>query len=211
MGACTGGFIAKKEGTSEYGFLTAGHCFILEGGSGDTWRHGGTAIGPSLQNTWRNGAAADAGYIRILSSSLPSSKNQFISRPTDIVRSLTAVEGSAQQLVGESVCRTGRTSGQTCGTIVVRNVTRQSCLPTGACRDIANQMEVSFDSSGGDSGGPVYWIERGYGIHVHSQADAPGAHGWYSTLGFASAQYWTDWGVRYKFCLNAACTVTSPS
>ena len=73
-------------------------------------------------------------------------------------------------------------------------------------------MEVNFDSSAADSGGPYYWIERGYGLHVHSNIDGTiNAHGWYSTLGDASSQYWAKFGIRYRFCLDIGCTTVYPA
>lgn len=208
-GTCTAAFLAKRDGSSIYAAVTAGHCLAVHGGYGKAWTHSSVNM-TSRNNTWTDGSIADVGILDITSADVPIDKNDFLSVPPTDIRNLTSVEASVNRHVAESVCRTGITSGKDCGTIFAENVERDSCVPGWGCMSIRETMEVNFDSTKGDSGGPYYWIERGYGIHVDSQADSSSAHGWYSTLGDASSQYWARFGVTYRFCLNAGCTVLYP-
>lgn len=211
---CTSGFIVKRPGTSIYGILTAGHCIEINGGSGQTFKHGTTTIytvGTSRSETWAIGADADAGIIDLTSGAVPTPKNPFHAGG-GLIRTLASVGSHAAQGVGLFVCRSGLgTGGQTCGNVVYKNVTRPSCVGTD-CRNIDYQFEVDFDSTGGDSGGPIYANNTGYGIHVHSDKDtAANPHGWYSSLEFARSEYYTySGGVNYNFCVLSDCSVGWP-
>ncbi len=85
--------------------------------------------------------------------------------------------GTAAPVVGQPVCRSGRTSAWSCGTIdevgiyVVQGI-------TSAPADLrAFNGFLSFDvqSSGGDSGGP--WVSGNYAVGTHSAGDTPDANG----------------------------------
>lgn len=219
--SCTSGYVAKRSDTGELALVTAGHC-IYVGGTGN-WAHDSSThtVGPTAGHTWVANADADVAFIRMTVSALPSVKNQVL-RFDEGIYALTAVADTTAQLVGGAVCRTGYGTklqggnGRTCGTIVAANVSRPSCIGT-TCRTIDHTWEVSFDSTGGDSGGPVYagvtdpGYGTGYGTHVHSDPDGtPGAHGWYSPLGWGKAEFFNRFGVLYRYCLNTSCTVTGP-
>ena len=219
--SCTSGYVAKRSDTGELALVTAGHC-IYVGGTGN-WAHDISThtIGPTTGHTWVTGADADVAFIRMTVSAPPSVKNQVL-RFDEGIYSLTAVADTTAQLVGGAVCRTGYGTklqggnGRTCGTIVAANVSKPSCVGT-TCRTIDHTWEVSFDSTSGDSGGPVYagvtdpGYGTGYGTHVHSDPDGtPGAHGWYSPLGWGQAEFFNRFGVLYRYCLNSSCTVTGP-
>jgi hypothetical protein len=73
-------------------------------------------------------------------------------------------------------------------------------------------VEVDFDSTGGDSGGPVVAPitsssnKIALGTHVHSDADGtPGAHGWYSPIDVGEYLYRSMHGTGYLVCTTAAC------
>lgn len=211
---CTSGFIVRRAGTSTYAVLTAGHCLAVQGGANQRFRHGDAAVynvGDSKSNTWFNGADADAGIIDILSTTVPSPKNSFHAGGGTI-RSLNAVKSHASQVVGLFVCRSGLGTGaQTCGHIFAVNVTRNSEVTGVGVRSIQFQVEVDFDSKGGDSGGPMYASNTGFGIHVDSQRpDGVGKHGWYSTLEFARREYFNVSGLSYNFCLTSDCSLQWP-
>lgn len=206
-GACTSAYIGKRTGTGQFVIVTAGHCLAVHGGSGQEWHHASgadlTRIGQAQQNTWVSGANADVGLIGIFTFSLPATKNQFLAAPGDI-RQLTSRISLGNQHPGDVACRTGLTSGRTCGSIFITNVDRQSCVGT-TCKTIHHMVEVDFDSTSGDSGAPYYFGSSGLGIHIHSDPDGPGAHGWYSPLDWAISEYQSRWGIPFTYCLTSAC------
>jgi hypothetical protein len=117
------------------------------------------------------------------------------------------------QKVGDAVCRMGATSGRTCGTLTVWSVRNKSCVAADSvCRWIDHTMEMSFDSTGGDSGGSVYQFSPtpgyviGYGTHVHSDVDGtPGANGWFSAIGDGYATHFEKYGWTYTVCTSSGC------
>lgn len=210
-GACTAGFLTKRASTGTFALLTAGHCFAAHGYSGKVWTHGGRDLGTSGANTWAAESPADAGFVN-LTAQVPSDRNNVLLTPSPYVEvSITSIDRTQRQ--GDPVCRNGITSGHGCGHIAAEVARKQSCLPSGACYWLTQQVLVDFDSRGGDSGGPYQWIAAGLGIHVHSDPDnAANPFGWYTRADVASDHFATRFGAsyRYKFCLNDACTVTYP-
>lgn len=206
---CTSGFISKNE-FGQIGLLTAGHC-IWAGGQG-TWRHAGQNIGTTTGYTFWNGADADAAFIYTNAAGAnPPTKNLYLTE-TDVTRALTSVIETANQHVGDVICRSGITSGKDCGTIAAANVSNPSCVNT-TCRTIDHTWEVNFDSTGGDSGGPYHvGITTGFGIHIHSDPDGtPNARGWYSPLGWVRTEFLSRFDVLWGQCLNAACSLSWPA
>jgi hypothetical protein len=79
---------------------------------------------------------------------------------------------------------------------------------------VLKTMEVDFDSTGGDSGGPLFYTVPGggttnriaLGTHVHSDPDGtPNAHGWYSPIDTGRDTYNALWGYSYTMCFTSAC------
>ena len=209
---CTSGFVAKSE-SGAYGLITAGHC-TYKGGPLN-WAHDSAAhtIGTTSGNTWLEGANADVAfiYMNYASNPPPTVKNYYLPQDGQI-NSLTQVVESADQLEGSVVCRTGVTWGRDCGTIFDANTDNESCINNNSvCRTIHHTWEVDFDSTGGDSGGPYnFGISTGYGTHVHSDPDGPGAHGWYSPLGWGRTAFFQQFGVFWSFCRSSNCTLVWP-
>lgn len=87
------------------------------------------------------------------------------------------VIGTAAPVVGMPVCRSGRTSAWSCGTIdevgiyVVQGVT---AAPTDL-RAFNGFLSFEVQSSGGDSGGP--WVSGNYAVGTHSAGDVPDPSG----------------------------------
>jgi hypothetical protein len=207
-GACTSGFMAKRLDITRYGLFTAGHCISVHGGFGTNWKHNGTIIGPARYQSWISNATGDAGVVTV--NSVPSTnRNYFFVSPNESLRGLTSVEDREAQYM--DVCRTGRTSGKDCGIIVQVDVTLPSCVGT-TCKNIQHQDEVDFDSTGGDSGGPVYYTFIGFGTHTHSDPDGdPDPHGWFTPLNWARYAYEVaSGGERYYFCLSSSCGTVYP-
>lgn len=123
--------------------------------------------------------------------------------------------GAAAPVVGQLVCRSGRTSAWSCGTIdevgiyVVQGV-------TAAPADLrAFNGFLSFDvqSSGGDSGGP--WLSGNYAVGTHSAGEAAPKPNDAPPVNFAVAATLQDSlavlpGYQLELFLNRP-TVTSPA
>ncbi|MET3175690.1 UNVERIFIED_ORG: streptogrisin C [Arthrobacter sp. UYCu721] len=179
------------------GVLTAGHC--ADDGAAATatvefpqWNRGGllgtfgfsqfggpgnsTVLNPlDLANPGNVGTdVAAIGSIRADLDPLPAASTW--NDPSQTGRDVKII-GAAAPVVGQPVCRSGRTSAWSCGTIdevgiyVVQGI-------TAAPADLrAFNGFLSFDvqSSGGDSGGP--WVSGNYAVGTHSAGDTPDAKG----------------------------------
>lgn len=86
---------------------------------------------------------------------------------------------------------------------------------TPQSRTIKKTIELDFDSTGGDSGGPVFsdlTESVGYGLHVHSDVDddpiPPGQdtrRSWYTPLDAARATLIDRRGVSITWCTTSTC------
>ncbi|WP_445153533.1 S1 family peptidase [Arthrobacter sp. Hor0625] len=103
-------------------------------------------------------------------------------------RSSVKIIGAAAPYQGQSVCRSGRTEGWSCGVVAETGIYVAAGRPTPgtACTDAggvplepctlrAFKGFLSYDvqSSGGDSGGP--WISGNYAVGTHSAGEPAGA------------------------------------
>jgi hypothetical protein len=79
-------------------------------------------------------------------------------------RVITGTKGRSSQAIGEYICKQGRTTGYTCGTL-----TSKTFLPSYVPSGSATFMYVSGGSvnlsEGGDSGGPWVKNKTAYGVH----------------------------------------------
>ncbi|MCO4276636.1 peptidase [Pseudarthrobacter sp. HLT3-5] len=216
------------------GVLTAGHC--ADDGAAATatvefpqWNRGGllgtfgfsqfggpgnsTVLNPlDLTNPGNVGTdVAAIGSIRADLDPLPAAStwNDPSQAGLDV-----KIIGAANPVVGQPVCRSGRTSAWSCGTIdevgiyVVQGI-------TSAPADLrAFNGFLSFDvqSSGGDSGGP--WVSGNYAVGTHSAGDTPDENGNF-VKNFAVAATLQDSlavlpGYQLELFLNKP-TVTSPA
>lgn len=207
---CTSGWVAKRTDTFALVLVTAGHCIEIGGGENTVWTHKTNSIGKAQKETWASGADGDVGLIGIYASSTPTTKNRLIAAMPNGVYSVTSVRTSYWQHQGDVVCRVGRTTGLSCGTITVEDVTNDSCVGS-TCRAIDHTWEVNFDSTGGDSGGPIYssridGTKVALGTHVHSDPDGtPGAHGWYTPIDWGQWAYNQLFGISYSICVTSSC------
>ncbi|MDQ0632700.1 streptogrisin C [Arthrobacter pascens] len=85
--------------------------------------------------------------------------------------------GTAQPVVGEPVCRSGRTSAWSCGIIdeVGIYVVHGRTADPADLRAFNGFLSFGVQSSGGDSGGP--WLSGNYAVGIHSAGDVPDANG----------------------------------
>jgi V8-like Glu-specific endopeptidase len=219
---CTSGFVVHPYDVDAWYVLTAGHCIANHGGYGQVWVHNSNRFGLARRETYTAGGTgtADIGLILIDSSetALMPSKNQ-IRRTNSTVTAVRAITGGS--IEGFQACRVGITSGHQCGQVTHYPATRLSEVTGYAPMTVNPVATYNFDSTGGDSGGPVffYWSAGGQsggtsgpeisalGTHVHSEPDGPTAdESWYSPIQTGSNAYeLQSGGFAYRPCLTAAC------
>ncbi|MFJ5698530.1 trypsin-like serine protease [Arthrobacter sp. NPDC093139] len=88
--------------------------------------------------------------------------------PANLVAASVPVIGTAAPMVGQAVCRSGRTEGWSCGTVdeVGIYVVRGPSGEPDDLRSFNGFLSTSVQSRGGDSGGP--WISGNYAVGTHS-------------------------------------------
>jgi hypothetical protein len=206
-GYCTSGFVVKRTDNGEIDLLTAGHCIQVLGGLNAVWNHNGDAFGTAGQETWdinvtRDG---DVGLIKIDSDEIPTTKNQVHTTGSTVK---TVSGWDAAQYVGDVTCRAGATSDLDCGEIHAVDVTRDSVVTGVGTMHVRHTNEVSFDSTGGDSGGPEFFYSGSaviaQGTHVHSDPN-PGVHGWFTPISWGRTTFTTLFGYYFNVCMYASC------
>ncbi len=156
--ACSLGFNAR-DGRGNVYVLTAGHCR-----DNDPW----------------SGWAGEIG-TQVLYASYPTNDYSRIRRtntiwvPTPKIAGLPSVLGKGVAAVGTTVCRSGRTSGVTCGTI---ESTNQTVVYSQYYGTVYGLTRTTAGASKGDSGGPFISSTRqaqgiasgggGYGADHHT-------------------------------------------
>ena len=160
--ACTIGFIAQDAETHTLYAVTAGHC-ISGSGVYAQWSHHGAVVGRAALNAFEDEPAIDAGAIEIPAASV---SDELYATGQDDIRPVTAFVPDEAQALGTEVCRSGGTSGWTCGHIVRRDV------PTRIeGKHVDHTWWTDFPSASGDSGSPVIDREgRLLGIAVATTA-----------------------------------------
>ncbi|MDR6227285.1 S1 family peptidase [Desmospora profundinema] len=168
-GICTSN-IAARSGSNYY-LISAAHC----GGIGTAFTQGGQSIGSvALRNYGNN---ADVLAIRIPAS---YATNWLYINSTR-QGSITSVQSTSGDRVGEAVCKSGRTTGVTCGQITSTNYTTR--FSDGAVH--YRQRQATFYAQPGDSGGPVYYGSQSKGIV--SAIDSRG-YSYYSHIGYGLSE-----------------------
>lgn len=207
---CTSGFVVKALNTGGIRLLTAGHCIDVNGGSGATWKHNGTRFGLAKDETWKVGVTrdGDVGLIDLDADEVPSTKNLMYRSGTTYK---TVAGWDSNQYVGDQSCRVGATWGLDCGEINAVNVTRDSTVPGVGTMTVRHTNQVSFDSTGGDSGGSMYFTSGAYviaqGTHVHSAKDGTAdAYGWFTPISWGKSTLEGLFGYDYVVCVNSSCS-----
>jgi streptogrisin B len=144
---CSLGFNAVSGST--YYFLTAGHCGSLV----STWYTNSghtTLIGPTVSFSFPGN---DYALVRYDNTSLSHPGGYTV----------------ADAFVGESVKRTGSTTGTHSGTVTALNVTvRYSGHPGGTVKGL---IQTTVCAEGGDSGGPLYDGSKALGLTSGGSGD----------------------------------------
>ncbi|GAA4207687.1 S1 family peptidase [Actinocatenispora rupis] len=148
---CSAGFMVRRGST--YSLLTAGHCTSGK----PAWSRRGHALGPSTRSYFPGN---DIGLVTI------SNPRYWQPKPAVVYRSGTRpVTGAGTVPVGATVCKSGRTSGTTCGTVQAVDVTVR--YQEGR---VTNLYQTNVCTRPGDSGGPLY-TGRSTGLGMVSGGD----------------------------------------
>jgi hypothetical protein len=140
---CSVGFNGTQGGQNV--IVTAGHCT----NGYPNWRAGNTAIGPTLN---ANFPTDDMGLIRN-NGAVPVAG---VSLWNGSIQSITSA-GNA--FVGQSICKSGRTTYLTCGAVTNVNVTvNYSAGP------VYGMIQTNANAGPGDSGGALFAGSSGLGI-----------------------------------------------
>ncbi|GAA0264038.1 S1 family peptidase [Cryptosporangium japonicum] len=144
-GRCSSAFNAT---TGQDAFIiTAGHCTAAI----DTWTDGQEVIGQSALTQFPGN---DYGVIRVDDAQAldpqPAVINQNQAQP---------ITGTDQVPVGSPVCKTGSTTGTTCGVVLAFDTT--VVYPEGAVQGL---IQTDVCSQPGDSGGSLFAGDQGQGI-----------------------------------------------
>lgn len=141
---CSAGFNVNKDGQNY--LLDAGHCTQ---GLPD-W----TGIGPSIDSRFPD---TDYGLIRNDSSDSSGTVDTYGAGTQQIAKA-----GSAG--VGESVCKSGRTTFVTCGTVSAVDQTVNYSDGLGGVQTVHGLIQTNVHCDHGDSGGPLYDGQTGLGM-----------------------------------------------
>ncbi|MDT5234624.1 MAG: hypothetical protein QOF47_611 [Mycobacterium sp.] len=138
---CSLGFNVRNS-AGQYSFLTAGHC----GNVASTWYANSahtTVLGTTAGSSFPGN---DYAIVRYTNTAVahPGTVDLYNGTSQDITSAGTAY-------VGESVCRSGGTTGVHCGTVTAINATVNYAEGT-----VTGLIKTNICSEGGDSGGALY-------------------------------------------------------
>jgi streptogrisin D len=144
---CSAGFNTRSGSGRNY-VLTAGHCTNL----GGTWRtSGGQTIGPVAASSFPGN---DFGAIRISDPAALDPRGGVL-----YFGAFRDITGASRVPVGSSACKTGSTTGTTCGTVQAYNVTVNYAEGT-----VFGLTRTNICTQPGDSGGPLFAGSLAQGI-----------------------------------------------
>jgi streptogrisin D len=144
---CSAGFNTRSGSGRNY-VLTAGHCANL----GGTWTtSGGQTIGPVAASSFPGN---DFGAIRISDPAALDPRGGVL-----YYGAFRDITGASRVPVGSSACKTGSTTGTTCGTVQAYNVTVNYAEGT-----VSGLTRTNICTQPGDSGGALYAGSLAQGI-----------------------------------------------
>lgn len=152
MTSCTSGFVFSSGGPNQ--LVLARHCmaqsyFYFDGSGPFATQYTGKRYDSKADLQWR----------RPLSH---SGHGSFFANSTTVARNQA---GQSHGLSNEAVCRRGKTTGYACGVLINTSYkpTYQGACPNGPC-DSTFALVTGAAVLGGDSGGPWFLGNYGYGI-----------------------------------------------
>jgi Alpha-lytic protease prodomain/Trypsin len=160
---CSAGFNTRSGSGRNY-VLTAGHCTDL----GGTWTtSSGQTIGPVAASSFPGN---DYGAIRISNPAALDPRGGVL-----YFGAFRDITGASRVPVGSSACKTGSTTGTTCGTVQAYNVTVNYLEGT-----VFGLTQTNICTQPGDSGGAMFAGSQAQGI------TSGGTRGGCSQSGFRS-------------------------
>ena len=174
---CTGSFSIKRNGGPELGVLTAGHC----PGTG-AYDGVANAFYPVYPYSLATTDVIPGGDFRWNHSKTMFTGMTYVGAPTQPRR---AFASSAHASTGSSICKYGRMTGYSCGTVRRLGLYAQATVPAadgGGTYRVGPMRGLDVHiTTGGDSGGPWFFNFVGYGVHYGA---VNGGSAW-STLPYA--------------------------
>jgi YD repeat-containing protein len=158
-------FRRMNTGAIRYFHVTAGHCG--EGYNvGQAWHQGGRKVGETVEDYFVTGYRVDGELIR---ATRQRTSTRIIAE--GFLRQLVRIQGMGppHERSGTVICKSGITTGVTCG-IILR--TRHTALIQGGVR-LYRQRLATYGSRGGDSGSIVYRRlpkRKAVAVGIHSGA-----------------------------------------
>jgi len=144
---CSAGFNTRSGSGRNY-VLTAGHCANL----GGTWTtSGGQTIGPVAASSFPGN---DFGAIRISNPAALDPRGGVLNGGA-----FQDITGASRVAVGTRACKTGSTTGTTCGTVQAYNVTVRYAEGT-----VYGLTRTNICTQPGDSGGAMFYNNLAQGI-----------------------------------------------
>jgi Alpha-lytic protease prodomain/Trypsin len=144
---CSAGFNTRA-GSGNLYVLTAGHCTNL----GGTWTtSSGQTIGPVAASSFPGN---DYGAIRISNPAALDPRGGVL-----YFGAFRDITGASRVPVGSSACKTGSTTGTTCGTVLAYNVTVNYAEGT-----VYGLTRTNICTQPGDSGGAMFAGSQAQGI-----------------------------------------------
>lgn len=169
---CSTGFNGRT-GSGPFTVATAGHCLLADGpapaGTINAYKVNqsaanqtgtkGSLIGPLDKASFAYGGGNDGGLIQATNSALKP-----LPRTSTWNGGTIAVRGMITATVGASICKSGRTTGWTCGKVLEVNYPQQIEGDTGTVT--VNSVATSMCMFHGDSGGAA--MIGGYAVGINS-------------------------------------------
>jgi hypothetical protein len=188
---CSTGF-GVYAGASYY-LLTAGHCYI----AGHVYQHpNGTDLGIMVDESFEANSSFDGGIV-------PVPTAQRYSRIWSTNASwfpVISVQTRAQEMVGQSVCLSGRqrADGASCGTVYAIDFPFDACHnpQCSSWTHLVHQRSGTYPVAIGDSGGAVWRVNQAMG--VQSSINLAG-RGIYSHVSYMQA------ALNVSVCLWTTC------
>ncbi len=150
LSTCTSGFGVRFNGYT--GITTAGHCQDTQ-----YWYYNNQLL------PFQSGAYSGSYDIQWHTASGHTVTNRIFIGPE--YRTITAVVPRASQALQSVVCKYGRTTEYTCGTIL-SNTYRPSGVPNATATYVRMGDPNEVQAQSGDSGGPVFFGQKAYGSIV---------------------------------------------
>jgi hypothetical protein len=174
---CSIAFNGVSRSTGQRQFLTSGHCLTggrLDGGGFFEARQNaagsavtrGSAIGTPLESTFRFGSGVDAGLVATAAGWTPRSlvstwggSNGAVTQGTPV-----ALTQTTPGIVGAPVCKSGRSTGWTCGEVLELNFPASIYNGQTGTPVIVNSVLTSACMLEGDSGSAAVIGNAAFGV-----------------------------------------------